>query len=238
MPLTARRGVLICVSGVDGSGKSTQIRLLAEWLERRSVTVVSFWSRVGYTPGFLAVKGLMRRMLGSKVPSPGISPQREAILSNPWMRGCWVGIALVDLALTYAVRLRVALLKGHVVVCDRYLEDSAIDLRMAFGLRPERLMVWKIVSAVCPRPDIQLFLTIPAIESERRSLEKGDPFPESFPDRQKRISYYQEAMSVGIQRLDGRQPEAELAGHIQALVEAYMRGGTVTAANDRRGVEV
>ena len=38
-------GVLICTEGIDGSGKTTQIELLSDWLKSKNIdTVLTQWN--------------------------------------------------------------------------------------------------------------------------------------------------------------------------------------------------
>src|SRR5580698_10558635 len=56
-----RNARLVVFSGVDCSGKSTQISLLINTLTERGEKPFYFWSRVGYTPGFEVLKTALRR---------------------------------------------------------------------------------------------------------------------------------------------------------------------------------
>ena len=57
---------LVIFSGMDCSGKSTQISALMESFKQRGERPIYIWLRVGYTPLFNAMKSLLRRLAGSK----------------------------------------------------------------------------------------------------------------------------------------------------------------------------
>jgi len=106
-------GLFISFEGIDGSGKSTQARLLAQTLRTRGLDVV-----------------LTREPGGS----PGAEEIRELVLEGPPDR--WS--AETELLLFTAARrdhlertIRPALAAGQIVICDRFADST----RMYQGLR-------------------------------------------------------------------------------------------------------
>ena len=68
------RGRFIAFEGGEGMGKSTQARLLAEWLQRDGVTV-ELTREPGGTPGAEAIRNLLL-----SPPGEGWTPEAEALL--------------------------------------------------------------------------------------------------------------------------------------------------------------
>jgi thymidylate kinase len=70
------------------------------------------------------------------------------------------------------------------VICDRYLLDSLVDLRVYFPEdRVEKRVFCKLLRALAVRPDAALCLLVSAEESMRRTTSRGGhnwqpPFPE------------------------------------------------------------
>lgn len=99
-------GVLIAFEGGEGAGKSTQVRLLAEWLrEKRDDVVVTF------EPGATKAGAAIREVLLSR-DHEGLSPRAEAMLYA------------ADRADHVATVIRPALARGAVVITDRYVDSS------------------------------------------------------------------------------------------------------------------
>ena len=106
----------ITFEGVDGSGKSTQLRLLLQYLEERGVPVF-FTREPGGTP---------------------IAEQIREILLSPRNRG----MSLITEALLFAASraehvsrtIRPALEAGKVVICDRFVDSSIVYQGFAGGL--------------------------------------------------------------------------------------------------------
>ncbi len=136
-------GRFIAFEGGEGAGKSTQVRLLAEALRARGLTVV-VTREPGGTPGAEAIRALLLDPPGAK-STGGWPPQAEALL---------FAAARAD---HVAHLIRPALARGDWVICDRFVDssrayqggagglgDAAITALHAFGsdrLRPDRVIL-------------------------------------------------------------------------------------------------
>ena len=183
--------MLIVFSGLDCSGKSTQIDLLKKSIIDTGANVLVFWSRGGYTPGFQLIKDLLRRFSGKKLPGAGHSQQRDKAFSMPIIRKVWLVMAILDLIFYYSVYIRVFKALSYTVICDRYLMDTDIDFKLAYPQEEhENWLLWKFLKAVAVKPDLHFVSTIPVPESIRRSKFKFEPFPDSPETLQKRLNIY------------------------------------------------
>jgi thymidylate kinase len=207
---------LIVFGGLDGAGKSTQIDLLRARLARAGLRPALVWVRGGYTPLFTRAKALARRLGGRRVPPAGRGAARTRALARPWLRRAWLVLALVDLLLLLAVRVRLLRWRGRVVLCDRYLADTRVDFRLNFpGEAVERWVLWRLVERLAPRPDAAFLLLVPVAESERRSQAKREPFPDPAPVLVQRLAQYQALGAAGgCMVLDGSRPVTEVAESI------------------------
>ncbi len=138
--MSAVPGRFITFEGGEGSGKSTQARLLAEALRARGLIVV-VTREPGGTPGAEAIRALLLHPPGeAEWPA-----QAEALL---------FAAARAD---HVAHLIRPALARGEWVVCDRFVDssrayqggagglgDAAVTALHAFGsdgLRPDRVIL-------------------------------------------------------------------------------------------------
>lgn len=98
-------GVFITFEGGDGSGKSTQARLLADWLQSTGRTVMQTREPGGTELG-LELREIVLHRRGD------IAPRAEAL------------IYAADRAHHIATKVRPAIERGEVVIQDRYLDSS------------------------------------------------------------------------------------------------------------------
>lgn len=97
-------GLFVCFEGGDGAGKSTQVRLLAEALERAGRDVL-----VTRQPGGTPLGAQIRELV---LHGDHVSPRAEALLFA------------ADKAHHVDELIRPALARGQVVIIDRYTDSS------------------------------------------------------------------------------------------------------------------
>jgi dTMP kinase len=102
----SHRGFLLTFEGLDGSGKTTQIRRLASWLTERSLPHV-----VTRQPGGTETGDRIRALLlDSK--SAGLAPRTE------------LAMMFADRAQAICEVIAPALTAGQIVVCDRFTDST------------------------------------------------------------------------------------------------------------------
>jgi thymidylate kinase len=186
--------MLIAVSGIDGSGKSTQLELVKQHFENKGKTVLYLWTRGGSTPGINAIKAFSRKLGGKKLPPPGNSKKRDEMLGTVWIQRVWLFLAILDLLRIYSISIRWWILRRKVVICDRYIWDTQIDFGIMFpDIKIEDWLLWKILVRLTPVPDNPVLLMIPSKMSADRCAQKYDPFPDTPERRAQRYDFYERA---------------------------------------------
>lgn len=195
--LLFRKRKILSFSGLDGAGKSTQIDMLTNRLVDNKAKVKYLWARAGYTPGFNFLKKCIRLLRPTSIPKSGHSDARTKAFGNPRTRKIWLTLALLDMYLFYGIYLRIASWKYDYIICDRYLEDSLIDFHLNFPEeKVENWTLWKSLLSFAPKPDTSFLFFIPVKESLRRSILKGEPFPDKEEVLEDRLALYH-AISKG-----------------------------------------
>ena len=141
---------LITFEGPEGSGKSTQIRLLAAALEAQGLRVLATRE-----PGGTKIGDAVRASL-LDANNTQMSPRTEALLFNA------ARAQLVDEV------IRPALAAGRLVLCDRYADSTLAYQGYGHGqpLEPLRLLGRYATDELTP--DITFYLDIDPIEGLRR----------------------------------------------------------------------
>ncbi len=147
---------LIALEGIDGSGKSTQARLLCDQLRAVGVDAVVFRE-----PGDSEFGDKLRQQFRD---GRTVSPEEEARLF------------IEDRRIDVRDNIRPALAAGKVVVMDRYY-FSTMAYQGALGLDADQLL--ETNESFAPRPDLTLILDLPAevsVERIRASREAPDSY--------------------------------------------------------------
>lgn len=162
-------GMFISFEGGDGAGKSTQVRLLAEWFKARGREVVAT-----FEPGDTALGAQLRELVQH---GEDLQARTEALLFA------------ADRAHHVATVIRPALGRGAVVITDRYLDSSVVyqGAGRRLGAREvERLSLWA-TQGLLPQLTILLDLD-PAVGAQRISRSRdrieqaGDEFHQVVRD--------------------------------------------------------
>lgn len=152
------RGKFIVFEGGEGTGKSTQTRLLADALGHAGVRVV-----VTHEPGGAPGAELLRRLLVESPPTPGWAPLSEALLH-------------------YAARnehlhntIRPSLAGGAWVISDRFADSTAAYQGAGLALDCEILTCLGRLVVGDFAPDLTLVLDLATEEALARAASRGAP---------------------------------------------------------------
>ncbi len=150
-------GLWITLEGGDGSGKTTQARLLAQWLGAQGRTVVHTREPGGSEVGQL-IRDIVLHHRGE------IAPRAEALLYA------------ADRAHHVATVVRPALARGEAVIQDRYLDSSVAYQgagRVLDAGEVRDLSLWAAEGAL---PDLTVLLDIDPAAARSRLDADDKPF--------------------------------------------------------------
>lgn len=150
-------GLWITFEGGDGSGKSTQAALLAEWIADRGRAVVRTREPGGSEVGVL-VRDIVLHHRGD------IAPRAEALLYA------------ADRAHHVATVVRPALERGDVVIQDRYLDSSVAYQGAGRVLDAQQVRDLSLWAADGALPDLTVLLDIDPMLARQRLDADDKPF--------------------------------------------------------------
>ena len=146
--------MFVSFEGVDGSGKSTQARLLAERLREEGREVVLTREPGGTT-------------LGEQVRTLLLHGEHVA----PWAEAALFAAARAQLVDEV---IRPALARGADVVSDRYLDSSLAYQGLARGLGIERVLELNLLVTSGILPDRTFLVLVPPAEAAARRGDEAD----------------------------------------------------------------
>lgn len=213
--MSAAPGLFVTFEGGEGAGKSTQIRLLANALRARGLTV------------------LMTREPGG---SKGAEAVRHVLLSGaaePY--GIRMEAILFAAARSDHVEqvIRPALDTGHVVLCDRFMDSSRVyqgitgNLEQPFIEALERVAINGVV------PDCTVIFDLPAavgLERARKRATGAEEQPDRFEKeelethekRREAFLDIAEREPLRCRVVDATRPQEAIAAEVFAIIEPLL----------------
>ena len=206
--MTKQRGFFITFEGTEGSGKSTQARLLAAWLRRKRLPVLAT-----HEPGGTDLGRAVRRIL----------LHRRALHITP----------LAEMALFMASRAQLvedvimpSLRRGRVVICDRFL-DSTLAYQGG-GSHIDLALIRRLGAHVTrgARPHLTFLLDIETARGLRRLGRAHDRMEAKARAYHERVRRQYRALARAEPRriivLDATRPISTLQRRIRRLIAQKM----------------
>jgi dTMP kinase len=190
------KGLFLSLDGLDGAGKSTQCRLLAEWLRGQGHGVVTC-----IDPGGTAV--------GERI--------RELLLNRDMTLPCEALLFMASRAQLVAEVIKPALDAGQTVLSDRFLLANVVYQGHAGGLEPEQLWTIGRFATGGVEPDLTIVLDMPLEAASARRNRPADRV-------EGRELAYHRRVREGFLAEARRQPErirvVDASGSVEAVQEA------------------
>lgn len=140
------RGLFITLEGLDGSGKTTQIKRLAAWMQKRRLDPV-----VTRQPGGTATGDRIRALLLDSGSTP-LAPMTE------------MALMFADRAQAIAEIIEPALAAGRIVLCDRFTDSTEAYQGGGRQLGSEQVLALHRLICGDLQPDLTLLL-LPSLEA-------------------------------------------------------------------------
>jgi thymidylate kinase len=130
--------------------------------------------------------------------------EQSAVLTDLWT----MVVTLANAALQWRLMHR-ALLRGAVVICDRYTLDSIVELRYSYGSERPLRSARAVLRLLYPTPVRAYFLDV----SPQAALERKGEWGLQWLNEHREL-YLQECERGAVQILDGERATAELCAEV------------------------
>lgn len=208
--------LFITFEGIEGCGKTTQIRLLNESLRRRGLDVLAT-REPGGCPIADAIRGILLDAANS-----GMSPRTELLLYAA-ARAQHVSEVILP-----------ALRAGKTILCDRFTDATLAYQGYGRDLDRDLIASLNTMAAGDVTPDLTLLLDFPPEEGLHRARHRNascseineDRFEQESLDFHRRVrNGYRElaARQSRFRLIDARGSVGEVAQRIEKAVDEYLR---------------
>lgn len=209
------RGLFISFEGLDGSGKTTQMRRLAKRLRARGHVVLET-----VEPGGTEIGGKIRQVL-LDAANQELSPTAELLLY------------FASRAQNVDERIGPALRRGEIVLADRFTDSTLVYQGCGRGLGAETVLALDRVACRGLKPDLTLLVDIDVETSlaRARARNAAQPAGETRMDEQslefhRKVYEAYQALAAGeperIRRIDGGAAVEEIELAIWDMVSAHV----------------
>ncbi len=152
--MTVARGRLVVFEGPEGAGKTTQLRLVGDWLAAHQLRITAVRE-----PGGTALGNEIRHLLLE--PGREMHARAEALLF------------MASRAELIAQVVRPALERGELVCADRFFLSTYAYQVMGRGLSFDEVRAANALATAGLVPDLTILLTVPAAIREARLVARG-----------------------------------------------------------------
>jgi thymidylate kinase len=215
-----KRPIFVSFSGIDGSGKTTQIESLCTQMKSRGLCVVliRFWDDIAKLTQIRETAGhtLFKGDKGVGTPLSPVSRRDKNVRS--WLM-TWVRLIIycIDSISTRIVVNKALCTAVDLIICDRYIYDELANLTLH---NPVVRFYIRLVMKVVPKPDISYVLDADPVKARARKPEY--PLEFLYTNRQ---SYLELSDLIGGMTIIDPMPVHEVASVVLqcALAELSFR---------------
>jgi thymidylate kinase len=214
-----RNNFLICFTGMDGSGKTTHAKTLAKVMEEHGIKNKYVWNR--FEPSivlrpFMAIASVLflhgRDVFGNYIE---YSNSKKRLFRNHFLSAMYQYIVLVDYYLQILLRIKIPLIFGKTIICDRYVYDTIVDLTVYSHYTNAKIKnMLKNLFYLLPKPNLIFLIDLPEVVAFQR--KEDTPSIEYL--RERRDIYLHIGKEQGMVILDGSKELNELEGLIRKEV--------------------
>ena len=222
------KGFLICFTGIDGTGKTTLSKELVELLNEKGVKCKYVYARLNpfILKPFILLGGLVFLRGGeiSENYSEYSNTKRKAIIKHSLLSKFYERILLLDYIFQIFFKVKIPLIFGKNIVCDRYVYDTVItDLSVDMNYSKGRVIsLLNNLLRFFPEPDITFLIDVP----EKIAYQRKNDTPSMGYLKERREIYLDVGKEYEMVILDGYRDLSDLKIEIKNKVMERIGGYT------------
>lgn len=209
------RAKLICITGVDGAGKTTLCDNLMEKLKSKGYHVKYIYGRyrpIVYKPLF----DLLKSGFSGETSEKSYEKDRESLLSKFGFRYFYEAVLLSEYLPQIYLKLFPDIFNYDYIIIDRYVYDTILkNLRYNTSDADQEISVYRRHRNLFPKIDETFFINIPAQLAYNRKEDITD-ISEIIRYKDKYSDFINE---YGFTELDGRKTQPELIEEVLRELE-------------------
>ena len=207
----------ICFIGIDGSGKTTLAKTLAKMMEENGITSKYVWNRfelsIMLRPFLIIGRTLFLHGKDMFDDYAEYSDSKKRLFKNRFLSTVYQYVVLLDYSLQIFLKIKVPLIFGKNIICDRYIYDTIVDLKVDLHYHDTKIKnILKILFHLLPKPDLLFLIDVP----EDIAYQRKDDTPSIEYLRERRNVYlnigkgYDAVILDGTKKLEKLQSEIEM----------------------------
>ena len=210
-------GRMIIISGVDGCGKSSQLKWIKEEIDKSGqdyVYVNLRWAcYLSYFPiGLARLLGYAPRKFSTRANANLIHHRYQDF----WlMKVLWPPLFVIDMWIDTIFKVIIPMKQGKVVICDRFVVDSIVDVSAMIDsphLLDSNFAIWLLM--LLPPHAENIIIDIKPETAYQRKMDV--PTLESLVSRRHLFLHLAKKLSLSV--VDGNQEFAEVQQHVAKLL--------------------
>ena len=131
--MSREKPILISIIGMDGVGKTTHARKIVKKLRNDGVRCRYTWFRFFHFSSLLLLAYCRLAGLTIYEIKNGVKIGRHEFYRSKFISFLYPWLLLIDMLPMYFIKIFLPKLLGYTVVCDRFIYDAFVDLRIDIG---------------------------------------------------------------------------------------------------------
>jgi len=200
---------LIAICGIDGSGKTTQIRLLEKYLRKEGHKFKYVWFRwtafLSYP--FLALCRLLGYTEWKTISRSDVRYAERRFYMNRALARLWPWLFALDTLIYSILQIKAQRILGYTILCDRFIPDIIVDLICETkNYQLPKSLAGRLLLSLIPKDSKLIVIDV----NESIAYNRKHDIPSINYLRERRKLYLNLAKTLNIPIIDGEREASKV----------------------------